>query len=95
MPLYQQFLFLHFLFQVYKYNFEDSISIGIVNLNSNILAFDDKSYGNLIIGEEQLKLAFSEIKNCDIKIANVHHCISWLTSFEQIMVKRFYYKYFN
>lgn len=83
------------LFQVYKYNFEDSISIGIVNLNSNILAFDDKSYGNLIIGEEQLKLAFSEIKNCDIKIANVHHCISWLTSFEQIMVKKFYYKYFN
>lgn len=83
------------LFHVYKYSFEGSISIGIVNLNSNILAFDENSYGNLIIGEEQLELAFSEIKNCDIKIANVHHCISWLTSFEQIMVKKFYYKNFN
>lgn len=88
-------IFSNNLFQVYKYKFENNISIGIINLNSNILAFDDKSYGNLIIGEEQLQVAYSKIKDCDIKIANVHHCINWLSNFEQIMVKKFYYKYFN
>ncbi|MFW3399629.1 metallophosphoesterase [Aliarcobacter butzleri] len=88
-------IFSNNLFQVYKYKFENTISIGIINLNSNILAFDDKSYGNLIIGEEQLQVAYSKIKDCDIKIANVHHCINWLSNFEQIMVKKFYYKYFN
>ena len=83
------------LFQVYKYKFANNITVGIVNLNSCILAFDESSYGNLIIGEEQLRLAYSKIETCDIKIANIHHSINWLTSFEQIMVKKFYYKFFN
>lgn len=83
------------LINSYKIDLTEKISIGIVNLNSNILAFDENSYGNLILGEEQLNLAYSSIKDCDIKVANIHHPVSWLSGFEQILVKKFYYKKFN
>lgn len=82
------------LFNVYKFAL-GKIKIGIVNLNSNILAFENDSYGKLIIGEEQLLNASSKIKDCDIKIANIHHATNWLIWFEQILIKRFYYKNFN
>ena len=71
------------------------VDIGIVNLNSTILSFENDSYGKLIIGEEQLRLAYTHIKDCDIKIANVHHSINWLQGFEQQLVKKFYYRNFN
>lgn len=71
------------------------ITIGIVNLNSTILSFENDSYGKLIIGEEQLRLAYKYIKDCDIKIANVHHSVNWLVWFEQQLVKQFYYQHFN
>jgi len=82
------------IFRVYKKTI-GKIEIGIINLNSNILSFDDKSYGNLLIGEEQLKSAYKYIEDCDIKIANIHHSINWLVWFEQQLVKKFYYKNFN
>lgn len=82
------------IFTIYK-KIIGKIEIGIVNLNSTILAFENDAYGKLIIGERQLKLAYEHIKDCDIKIANVHHSINWLKGFEQLLVKKFYYRNFN
>lgn len=87
------------LTQVYKYSFDcsvgNTVSIGIISLNSNILAFNDSTYGNLIIGKDQLINSYEKIKDCDIKIANIHHSTNWLVWFEQLYVKRFFYKNFN
>jgi len=82
------------LFNIYHLNFQ-KIKIGIVNLNSTILSFEDNSYGKLIIGEEQLRIAVNKIIDCDIKIANIHHSINWLIGFEQRLVKKFFYENFN
>jgi len=82
------------IFRVYEQNL-GKIKIGIVNLNSNILALNNDTYGKLIIGESQLKEAFEKIKTHDIKIANIHHSVNWLVNFEQLLVKKFYYKNFN
>lgn len=82
------------IFRIYKIAI-GKISIGIANINSTLLSFDDGTYGNLIIGEEQLRKAHSYIEECDIKIANVHHSVNWLIWFEQQLVKKFYYRHFN
>ena len=55
------------IFQVHKKTI-CKIDIGIINLNSTILSFVENAYGKLIIGEEQLKLAYKYIENCDINI---------------------------
>jgi len=82
------------LFNVYRLDLQ-KIKIGIVDLNSTILSFEDNTYGKLIIGEEQLRAAINKIIDCDIKIANIHHSINWLISFEQRLVKKFFYENFN
>lgn len=87
-------IFSNEIFRVYKKTI-GKVEIGIVNLNSTILSFSDESYGKLIVGEEQLKQAYSYVESCDIKIANIHHSVNWLISFEQQLVKKFYYKHFN
>jgi len=82
------------LYRVYKFN-KDKITIGIVNLNSNIFSFEKNTYGELVIGEKQLIDSYEYIKDCDIKIANIHHSTNWLIHFEQRNTKKFFYEFFN
>ena len=57
--------------------------IGISSLNSSWRCYGDEDYENIMIGENQLNDNFNYIKNCDIKIALLHHQLDWLSKFER------------
>src|SRR5690606_295384 len=54
--------------------------IGVASLNSSWLSQGggEKDRSNLMVCREQLEDCYSEIKNCDIKIAMMHHTFEWL-----------------
>lgn len=65
------------LFSTHKIDFSD-FSIGIACLNSTWLSSGDNDFGNLIVGERQVDLAFDKIKNCSYKVSLMHHPTYWL-----------------
>lgn len=65
-----------FLGNAFTYNI-DGNNIGIACLNSSWRCYDDNDKNNLILGEEPLKRCTEYIKNCDVKIALMHHPLDW------------------
>lgn len=57
-------------------------SVGVSSLNSSWRCYGDDDYKNLLIGENQLNGNFKFIKDCDIKIALIHHQLDWLSDVE-------------
>jgi len=55
----------------------NSLKIGIACLNSSWRSYDDTDKDFLILGEEQLNRCSNFIKDCDIKIALMHHPLDW------------------
>lgn len=73
----------HSLFEFslkYKINGKN---IGISSINSSWRCYDDNDLGNILIGENQLNDNYKFIKNCDIKIALLHHQLDWLSNIEK------------
>jgi WD40 repeat protein len=69
----------------------DSQKIGIVCLNSSLRATgkpENYDYGKLMMGVRQIDSALPAIADCDLKIANFHHSVEWLTEIERQDVKR-------
>ena len=66
------------------------VSIGIASLNSTWRTFGggNKDKNNLYVGERQVELALHEIKDCDIKIALMHHTLDWLAQDEKGRIQR-------
>lgn len=58
-------------------------SVGICSLNSAWRCYDDNDFGNLLVGENQVNDNYKFIKDCDIKIAIMHHQLDWLSSIER------------
>lgn len=58
--------------------------VGISSLNSSFLCYDDNDRGNILISEEQIKESIEFIGECDVKIAILHHPISFLHESEKI-----------
>ena len=58
-------------------------SIGITSLNSAWRCYDDDDYGNVLIGENQVNNNYNFIKDCDLKIALVHHQLDWISKIEE------------
>jgi len=55
----------------------DNTKIGISCLNSSWRCYNDDDKEYLILGEEQLDRCSNFIKDCDIKIALMHHPLDW------------------
>lgn len=62
-------------------------SIGVSCLNSSWRCFDENDKGKLIIGENHVLSSIEYIKNCDIKIALVHHSFDWLLESDSKIVR--------
>ncbi|MDR3046017.1 MAG: metallophosphoesterase, partial [Bacteroidales bacterium] len=65
-----------FLGSSFRYNIDNS-NIGIACLNSAWRCYDDNDKEYLVLGEEQLNRCTNYIKDCDIKIALMHHPLDW------------------
>jgi predicted phosphodiesterase len=61
------------------------ISIGYVAMNTSIfMEGSSKDYGNLYLYEDSLIQAYNKIKECSIKILNLHHPLDWLQNKKEI-----------
>lgn len=67
--------------------------IGISCLNSSWRCYGDDDKDFLILGEEQLKRCTEHIKECDIKIAIMHHPLDWFNLEKDIIVGHIYKDY--
>ena len=65
----------------------DGKSVGISSLNSSWRCYGDNDFKNILLGEKQLNDNFIFVKNCDIKIALMHHQLDWLSDFGSKTIK--------
>ncbi|WP_025726850.1 metallophosphoesterase family protein [Heyndrickxia ginsengihumi] len=66
----------------------DEKKIGVACLNSSWAAFGgDEDYGKLMVGERQIDMAGSDLEDCDLKIAMIHHPLDWLKEFDRNAIK--------
>lgn len=65
-----------------KYNI-NGLSVGVSSLNSSWRCYDDDDYGNILIGENQINNNFKFIKDCQVKIALIHHQLDWVSKIEK------------
>lgn len=66
-----------------KCNINNDITIGVSSLNSSWRCYNDNDFGNILIGENQLNNNYKFVKDCDIKIALMHHQLDWLSNSEK------------
>lgn len=65
-----------FLGNAFIYNIDEK-KIGVACLNSAWRCYDDDDKDYLILGEESLKRCTEYIKDCEVKIALMHHPLDW------------------
>lgn len=91
-PTYSDALCRTYIFDV------DDTRVGIACLNSAWKASGqsgDKDYGTLLVGERQVEKAEKSIKDCDIKLALIHHPLEWLTTFDKPAVMKLIFSKFD
>lgn len=62
-------------------------SVGISSLNTSWRCYDENDYKNILLGENQLNDNYKFIKDCDLKIALMHHQLDWLSEVESKIVR--------
>lgn len=67
--------------------------IGFACLDSAWRSSGDKDKLQLIVGERQVDLAFESLTDCDVKIALLHHPLSWLAEHDQRAVRDVLWKF--
>lgn len=65
----------------------DGVNIGISSFNTSWRCYDGKE--KIVIGQSQLDNSRHAIKNCDIKIAIMHHAVDFLIESEKRTVKEY------
>jgi len=65
----------------------DGKSVGISSINSSWRCYGDGDYKKLLVGENQLNDNYLFVKDCDIKIALMHHQLDWLAEVEYKIIK--------
>ncbi|WP_454879773.1 metallophosphoesterase [Sphingobacterium detergens] len=65
----------------------NSHSIGISSINSSWRCYGEEDMKNLFIGENQLNDNYKFVKDCEIKIAILHHQLEWLSDIEAKVIK--------
>lgn len=66
-----------FLGSTFKYNI-DGRTIGFVGFNSAWHAYDDDYKDGLALGEPQYNKCFNDIRDCQVRIALMHHPLDWM-----------------
>lgn len=66
----------------------DQKKIGLMGLNSALMARGDKDYGNLIIGEPQVAETLKKAKDADIRLAILHHPFESLSQADHTTISR-------
>jgi predicted MPP superfamily phosphohydrolase len=66
----------------------DNKQIGIISYNSAWRCYGEKDKGNLLIGEDQLINGIAYIKNCDYKIAVIHHNTDQLKDSDKLLTEK-------
>lgn len=62
--------------------------IGITSLNSSFLCYDDNDFGNILLLEKQLSNSLEFIDECNIKVAILHHPISFFHKTEMEFIQK-------
>jgi predicted phosphodiesterase len=69
--------------------------VGLLGINSALMTARNKDcngriadQGFLVVGEPQIYTSLQSIKDCEIKIAVLHHPFDWLTEFDRRRIKR-------
>ena len=62
--------------------------IGIAGLNSSWASHEKKEQGAIWIGEHQISLAHSKLKDADLQIAIAHHPIDWLNPEDKTIIRQ-------
>lgn len=70
-------------------------TIGISSLNSSWRCYNENDFGNILIGENQLNNNYKFVKDCEIKIALVHHQMDWLAEAEKRTINSHIHKNFD
>lgn len=63
------------------------ISVGISSINSAWRCYDDNDFKNLLVGENQLNDNYRFVKECNLKIALMHHQLDWISEVESRTIK--------
>jgi len=75
------------------------IKVGHVSINTSLfMEGSQKDYGNLYIDENTLIEAFNTIKDCTVKILNIHHPLDWLQNkkeIEKLVLDKFNFVFFG
>lgn len=88
-------LLMNNLFTTYTFII-DTYKIGIGCLNSAWRSYGgDKDYGELLLGRRQCELVAESLKDCNFKIAVIHHPLEYLKDFERISLKLLLYTDFD
>lgn len=71
------------LYTTHKLKFQN-YGVGIACLNSSWLSVEEKvDYGKLLLGERQIDKALNDLKDCELKVALMHHPVEYLKQFDQ------------
>ncbi|MCB9738905.1 MAG: metallophosphoesterase [Deltaproteobacteria bacterium] len=65
----------------------DGLRVGVASLCSVLLSGDDSDKGHLLLGERQVRQAGERLRDCMVRIALLHHPLSWLHESEQAVVE--------
>ncbi len=85
------------LLSVGRFNIND-VSVGIASLNSAWRCSGedgDRDRRKLLVGERNVDIAISSIKDCRIRIAVIHHPFEWLSEFDESAVGSRLYSEFD
>lgn len=85
---------IHKLYQIFERNINGK-KIGIVSFNSSWRAFIGEHSNKLLIPKIVVNSALKAVKNCDIKIAIMHHPLEDLKNFNQYEVEDIIHEHFH
>lgn len=71
---------------LFKFSFRYTIgdkTVGISSINSSWRCYSEDDKGNILIGENQLNDNYQFIKDCNVKIAIMHHQLDWISEEER------------
>lgn len=87
------------LYTSYIKQIEDT-SIGIVSINSSLFMSgkSNQDYGNLYLPEDIFLISANDIKDCHIKVVNLHHSFNWYSNkkeIEKVLLDKFNMVFFG
>jgi predicted MPP superfamily phosphohydrolase len=76
------------------HKFDNGISMGFAGLATSLIAYGDdvSDYGSLVLGNYQIQAVFSKLRKVNLRIALIHHPVSYLIGEERRSVLRYLLK---